>query len=122
MTKIANKAPDEEALERDVLHVAACRPAMVWGIPLIIIIPVIVTCLEVELATGFQMALIVDPPLIIASIIMVKHDYNAPRLWFVWMITKAKILDDYYYGGTAAAAFPIKPSRRQPRGTPSHVW
>lgn len=106
-----------------------------WGIPFTIVIPVFIACLEVELASGFLMALIVDPPIIITALIMVKHDYNAHRLWYIWLLTKAKIIDHWFFGAKCAASFPIKMQtgpqwwkplswRRviQPRGVSSNAW
>jgi type IV secretion system protein VirB3 len=123
---MSGTSPQEEGLERHVLHVAATRPAMIWGIPFTIIVPVVVACLELEFILGWRMALILDPPLIVAAIALVKYDYNAPRLWWIWCITKARLLDDFYYGGTAASAFPLKPKLRfrpaASRGTPSNAW
>lgn len=113
---------DEEDLEETVLHVGATRPAMIWGIPFWIIVPVFVFCLEVEMIMGMKMACILDPPMILIAVIMVKHDYNGPRLWWVWICTRAFILDDMHWGGTAAAAMPVKPSLDQARGVPSDGW
>jgi type IV secretion system protein VirB3 len=112
----------EDPLEEDLLHVGATRPAMIWGIPFFIIVPVFVLCLEIEMIMGLRMAFILGPPIVLIAVVMVKHDYNGPRLWWVWLTTRALILDDAYWGGTAAAAFPVKPPRRYGRGVPSHAW
>lgn len=127
--------PLEEELERDVLHVAATRPAMVWGVPYMPIVMVVLACVEIELKLGFQMACFIDPPLALVVFGIVRHDYNAPRIWRAWAYTRARILDDWHWGGVAASAFPIKPAKRrfsfrtfrmkvskQPRGVPSSEW
>jgi type IV secretion system protein VirB3 len=113
---------EEEGLEEEVLHVGATRPAMIWGIPFFIIVPVFVLCLEIEMILGMKMACILDPAIVLIAVVMVKHDYNGPRLWWVWLTTRALILDDAYWGGTAVAALPVKPSKAQPRGVPSNAW
>lgn len=113
---------EEDALEEDVLHVGATRPAMIWGIPFFIIVPVFVLCLEIEMIMGLRMALIFDPPIVVCAVAMVKYDYNGLRLWWVWLTTRALILDDWHWGGTAAAALPVKPSKHSPRGIPSNAW
>jgi type IV secretion system protein VirB3 len=113
---------DEDALEEDVLHVGATRPAMVYGIPFFIIVPVFVVCLEIEMILGVKMACILDPPIILAAVITVKHDYNGPRLWWVWLTTRALILDDWHWGGTAASHLPVNASKRHARGVASNAW
>ena len=113
---------EEEELEEEVLHVGATRPAMIWGIPFFIIVPVFIACLEIEMIMGLKMAAILDPPIILIAVVTVKHDYNAPRLWWVWLTTRALILDDVHWGGTAAAALPVKPSKHHARGVPSNAW
>jgi len=113
---------DEEDIEEDVLHVGATRPAMIWGIPFFIIVPVFVVCLEIEMIMGLRMFFILAPPIILVSVATVKYDYNGPRLWWVWLTTRALILDDAHWGGTAAAALPVKVSKRHPRGVPSNAW
>jgi type IV secretion system protein VirB3 len=113
---------EEEPLEEDVLHVGATRPAMIWGIPFFIIVPVFIVCVEIEMIMGLKMALIFGPPIVMTAVAVVKHDYNGPRLWWVWLTTRALILDDWHWGGTAAAALPVKQPKTQPRGIPSHAW
>lgn len=113
---------EEDPLEEDVLHVGATRPAMIWGIPFFLIVPVFVICLEIEMILGLRMACICDPPIILVAVVSVKHDFNGPRLWLIWLITRALILDDAHWGGTAATALPVKPSKSDPRGIPSHGW
>jgi type IV secretion system protein VirB3 len=113
---------EEDTLEEDVLHVGATRPAMIWGIPFFIIVPVFVLCLEMEMIMGLKMACVLDPPIVFIAVAIVKHDYNGPRLWWVWLTTRAMILDDTYWGGAAAAALPVKHPKGQPRGVPSNAW
>jgi type IV secretory pathway VirB3-like protein len=113
---------EEDPLEEEVLHVGATRPAMIWGIPFFIIVPVFVLCLEIEMILGVKMAIILDPPIVLVAVVMVKHDYNGPRLWWIWLTTRALILDDIHWGGTAAAAMPVKASKRHARGVPSDAW
>jgi type IV secretory pathway VirB3-like protein len=112
----------EEDLEEEVLQVGATRPAMIWGIPFFIIVPVFVLCLEIEMIMGLKVACILDPPIILIAVAMVKHDYNGPRLWWVWLTTRALMLDDWHWGGTAASALPVKQPANQPRGVPSDAW
>ena len=113
---------EEDDLEEDVLHVGATRPAMIWGIPFFIIVPVFIVCLEIEMILGLKMAGILDPPIVLIAIATVKYDYNGPRLWWIWIITRALILDDTNWGGTTAAPLPVKPSKTEPRGIPSNAW
>jgi type IV secretion system protein VirB3 len=113
---------EEDDLEQDVLHVGATRPAMVWGIPFFLIVPVFVLCLEIEMIMGMKMAAIFDPPIVLIAVVIVKYDYNGPRLWWVWLTTRALILDDMHWGGTVASHFPARPSKRHARGVPSNAW
>jgi type IV secretion system protein VirB3 len=113
---------EEDPLEEDTLHVGATRPAMVYGVPFFIIVPVFILCLEIEMILGMRMACILDPPIVLIAVAMVKHDYNGPRLWWIWLQTRALILDDSYWGGTVASHFPVKPSKVEPRGIPSNAW
>jgi type IV secretory pathway VirB3-like protein len=113
---------EESPLEEHILHVGATRPAMIWGVPFFIIVPVFVLCLEIEMIMGLKMMLILGPPIILTAIVMVKHDYNGPRLWWVWLTTRALILDDAKWGGSTASHFPVKPSKAQVRGMPSNAW
>jgi type IV secretory pathway VirB3-like protein len=113
---------DEPPLDTVVLHVAACRPAMTHGIPWTLIIPVVFVCVEIEMIFGMKMAIAMDLPLIITMFLMVRHDYNAPRLWLVWLRTRCIILDDERYGGVAISHHPIKPEADTYRGIPSDAW
>jgi type IV secretion system protein VirB3 len=115
---------EDEELEWDALHVGATRPAMLWGtnIPLVVIVPTIVFCLEVEFMLGFQMAMLIDIPFAICMFAMVMHDYNAHRLWHIYLITKAKTLDDWHWGGVCVSPFPVARDKKRPRGIPSHEW
>ena len=113
---------EEDTLEQDVLHVGATRPAMIWGIPFFVIVPVFIVCVEIEMIMGLKMAFVLGIPIILTSVAVVKHDYNGPRLWWVWLTTRALILDDWHWGGTAAAALAVKPAKKQPRGIPSYGW
>jgi type IV secretion system protein VirB3 len=113
---------DEEELEVDVLHVGATRPAMVWGIPFFIIVPVFVTCLEIEMIMGLKMMCVLGGPIVLGAVVIVKHDYNGPRLWWIWITTRALILDDAKWGGSTASHFPIRPSKTHARGVPSNAW
>jgi len=113
---------DEEDLEEDVLHVGATRPAMVWGVPFFVIVPLFILCLEIEMILGLKTALIYDPPIILIAIGIIKHDYNAHRVWWSWLTTRALMLDDAYWGGTAASAMPVKASKHHARGIASNAW
>jgi type IV secretion system protein VirB3 len=130
-----NSGPDEEPLESDVLHVAATRPAMFMGLPFTTIVAVGVVVLEIETALGLKMALVLGIPLVLTAYLIVRHDYNAPNIWYLWSITRLPMWDDWHWGGTCATSFPIKPPkirpslrtfrlrlRGLPRGVPRNAW
>ena len=73
--------------EEDLLEErrAACRGNPAGddlGIPFFIIVPVFVLCLEIEMIMGLKMACVLDPPIVLIAVAIVKHDYNGPRLWW----------------------------------------
>jgi type IV secretion system protein VirB3 len=113
---------DEPPLETAVLHVAACRPAMIYGVPYVMLVPVAVICLEIEMIFGIKLAILFDIPLLIIAFATVLYDYNAPGVWMVWARTSMIILDDHKYGGASIAAHPIKSEPTAPRGIPSDAW
>lgn len=111
----------DDDLETERLNVARTRPAMRFGIPWLLIVPVSITCLEINFLFGIKPALYVDPAIIVVTLGIVRKDHNAFRLWAVWLQTKALCCDRWFYGGAAVAPFPIKPSKH-PRGVPSDAW
>ena len=46
---------------------------------------------------------------------LIKYDYNATRIIFLWLATAAKSLDAHSWGGASPAPFPVRRGRF-PRG------
>jgi type IV secretory pathway VirB3-like protein len=123
--------PQDEVLDRMRLDVGATRPAMAWGgFPWIVLVPVAVVCFEVDVILGDRMAFVVDPPLAFAIAVAAWRDYNAPRIWGIWLQTSFRIIDAHFHGGAAVSPFPVKLSMQPPffrkpkraRGIPSNAW
>ena len=53
--------------------------------------PLFILCLEIEMILGLKTALIYDPPIILIAIGIIKHDYNAHRVWWSWLTTRARL-------------------------------
>jgi type IV secretion system protein VirB3 len=106
-------------LADDPLHVAATRPALMWGLPLPLTLALFVVGAEVQVLfkglTGVAWALALVAPVWIAARFLVARDYNAVGIAVLWLNSGARALDAADWGGTSVAPLPVG-RRRGPRG------
>ncbi len=111
-----------EKLAETTLHVAATRPALLWGMPLELAAVFIMAFGIITVACHNFLYGGVVIPLWWAAHLLVRRDYNAIRVTFLWLLTAASALDSHLWGGASVAPLPIKPSKRNPRGMSPHAW
>ncbi|MCK8786569.1 type IV secretion system protein VirB3 [Roseomonas sp. NAR14] len=109
-----------EPLAEDPLHVAATRPALLWGLPLPLALTLGLGGAEIQVAVhglkGVAWAVAIVAPLWVASRILVARDYNAVRVAFLWLDTSARAFDAADWGGASVAPLPVREARRTRRG------
>lgn len=101
---------DEDELLAAVLHVGATRPALLWGVPYVLAIVII----QIAGIVGiFHWAgPVVAAPLWFLAAVLVRRDYNAPRVWMLWWNTSARCMDAEIWGGASMAPMPLHLPRR----------
>lgn len=108
-----------EPLTNDPLHVAATRPALMWGLPLPLALALLVIGAEVQVVfkglAGVAWALALTAPVWIAARFLVARDYNAVGVAMLWINTSARALDSADWGGASVTPLPIS-TARGPRG------
>lgn len=102
-----------EELSEDVLPIAATRPAMRFGLPLPLLIPlgmVGYACLmlipgwkSIAYAAGAVL------PLGTVARLFVSYDYNAPQIFLLWLRTSAFGFDNGLWGGASVSPLPARP-------------
>jgi type IV secretion system protein VirB3 len=105
-----------EPREEEVLFVAATRPAIMplLGLPHSLAIIFLCAGLEIIIQTKdffWELALV---PLWLIAVLYVRHDYNAMRILNLWLLSKARSLDAWRWGGASLSPWPIR--ERTPRG------
>lgn len=101
-----------EPLEIDTLYLAATRPALFMGVPLIVAVAFM-------MLGGFIIVLLENPfyelvliPLWLAAKVLVSRDYNAVGVAFLFLRTAGRAADSVRWGGASVAPLPIRiPSR-----------
>jgi type IV secretion system protein VirB3 len=102
-----------EPLEVDTLYLAATRPALVMGVPLVVgvaffmLAGFIIIFLENPL---YEMTLV---PLWFGARVLVARDYNAVGVAVLYLRTMGRAIDKPIWGGASTAPLPI---RIPPRG------
>ncbi|MGE4043373.1 MAG: VirB3 family type IV secretion system protein [Acetobacteraceae bacterium] len=101
---------DDEELIPAPLHIGATRPALIWGVPYVLAILIIQLG---GIAGVFHWAgpVIALPAWFLAAI-LVRRDYNAPRVWALWYGTSARAWDAEVWGGSSMAPMPLHLPRR----------
>lgn len=107
----------ESPLTEATLHVAGTRPAMFYGIPWELFIPLLIGTTEIGVVKWWWMAL--TAPVWGAAVWLVRRDYNAPRVWRLWFQDAALDLHGRSWGGPSTNPFSLHPAKRF-RGIP-HV-
>lgn len=107
-----------EELSEDVLPIAATRPAMRFGLPLPLLIPLggvgyaILMLVPGWWSIPYAAAAVV--PLGLVARLFVSYDYNAPRIFVLWLCTSVWAWDSGLWGGASVSPLPAK--RGGPRG------
>ena len=108
-----------EPLAEDPLHVAATRPALMWGLPLPLALALFVVGAEVQVVfkglTGVAWALALVGPVWVAARFLVARDYHAIGVAVLWLNTAARGFDSADWGGASVAPLRVG-SARGPRG------
>jgi type IV secretion system protein VirB3 len=97
-----------EPLEVDTLYLAATRPALFMGVPLIVAVAFM-------MLGGFIIVLLEDPlyeltliPLWLAARVLVSRDYNAVGVAMLFLRTAGRGVDNARWGGASVAPLPIR--------------
>ena len=110
-----------EKLTETPLHVAATRPALLCGMPLELAAFFFVSFGVITVIAHNALYGLVVVPVWWAAHLLVRRDYNAIRVTFLWLLTSACALDSHLWGGASISTLPIKPSKR-PRGMAPDAW
>jgi len=97
-----------EPLEVDTLYLAATRPALFMGVPLIV-------AAAFMMLGGFIIVLLENPlyelvliPLWLAAKVLVSRDYNAVGVAMLFLRTAGRGVDNARWGGASVAPLPIR--------------
>jgi type IV secretion system protein VirB3 len=101
-----------EPLEVDTLYLAATRPALFMGVPLIVAVVFM-------MSGGFIIVLLENPlyelvliPLWLAARVLVARDYNAVGVAVLFLRTAGRGVDSVRWGGASVAPLPIRVASR----------
>jgi type IV secretion system protein VirB3 len=97
-----------EPLETDTLYLAATRPALFMGVPLVVAVAFM-------MSAGFIIVLFENPlyealliPLWFAARVLVARDYNAVGVTVLFLRTAGMGVDSGTWGGASVAPLPIR--------------
>jgi type IV secretion system protein VirB3 len=110
-----------EELTQTTLHVAATRPALLWGLPLQLASVFIVAFGMIAVVMHNLLYGAVLVPLWFAAGLLVRRDYNAVRVFGLWLRTSASAFDSHLWGGSSVSPLPVRPSKRA-RGMSDDAW
>ena len=109
-----------EPLDTDTLYLAATRPALFMGVPLVVAVAFM-------MGAGFIIVFFENPlyeailiPLWFAARVLVARDYNAVGVAVLFLRSAGRGVDGSVWGGASVSPLPIKVPRRG-RGI-SHAW
>ena len=107
---------DEEALSEDVLPIAMTRPAMRFGLPLALLLPLgCVGYALLMLIPGWRSiayAAATVLPLGVVARLFVAIDYNWPSLFLRWAWKALGQLDNAIWGGASVSPLPSTDATR----------
>jgi type IV secretion system protein VirB3 len=110
-----------EDLAETTLHVAATRPALLWGLPLQLAATFVIAFGVIAVAMHNMLYGAVLAPLWFAAGLLVRRDYNAIRVTALWLRTSASAFDSHIWGGASVSPLPVKTSKRA-RGISDDAW
>lgn len=101
-----------EPLEADTLYLAATRPALFMGVPLVLAVGFM-------MLGGFVIVLLENPlyelvliPLWLAARVLMARDYNAVGVALLFLRSAGRGVDSAAWGGSSVAPLPIHVSKR----------
>lgn len=101
-----------EPLDSDTLYLAATRPALFAGVPLVLAVGFM-------MLGGFIIVLLENPlyellliPLWLAARMLVSRDYNAVGVMVLFLRTAGRSVDGPLWGGASVTPLPIRISAR----------
>ena len=95
--------------QRDPLFVAATRPALFLGLPIEMAVAIIMIGAMIVIFGHNPFYLTLVLPLWFGARWLVRYDYNAPRVAWLWFRTKATGAgENQAWGGPSPAPFPMK--------------
>lgn len=101
-----------EPLETDTLYLAATRPAMFMGVPLVLVTFFLMLAGLIEVILKNPLYLLVIVPLWFATRELVARDYNAAGVVLLYLRTAGRSVDNRKWGGASTSPFPIRAARR----------
>ncbi len=108
-------------LHVEILHVAATRPAMLWGLPLQLAVVFFMGFGVVGVSMHNALYGLTLAPFWAAPRLLDRRDYNAVRVTGLWLRTSASALDSHLWGGASVSPLPVKTSKRA-RGFAADAW
>ncbi len=101
-----------EPLEADTLYLAATRPALFMGVPLVLAVGFM-------MLGGFIIVLLENPiyelvliPLWLAARVLVSRDYNAVSVMVLFLRSAGRSVDGSMWGGASVTPLPIRVPKR----------
>lgn len=101
-----------EPLPADTLYLAATRPAMFMGVPIVMaaLMLMVVGFIVVLLKNPLYLAVMI--PVWFAARELVARDYNAVGVLLLFLRTAGRSVDSREWGGASVATHPIRLKRR----------
>ncbi len=91
----------------DTLHVAATRPALLWGLPYALALALLVLAAEIQVGVhglrGVVWAAALVGPLWVGARYLVAYDYHAMGVALLWLNTSARDFGAKEWGGSSVA-------------------
>jgi type IV secretion system protein VirB3 len=109
-------APGDGETETSTLFIADTRPALAYGIPHILACALMILFGESIVIVGPIYCFWVVIPYLAARI-LVRKDYNGPRIFAMWIASKAFDLRTAYWHGASPSPLPLNETK-YPRG----IW
>lgn len=105
----------EEHLVEDTLFLACTRPAMFFGVPMEAMGVNVMVSGIAFLAGGNLFYLLIAPVIHVVCQSICKHDYNAFRIVFSYLDTKARARNSAVWGGSSCTPLILLPERQRRR-------
>jgi type IV secretion system protein VirB3 len=100
-----------ERLEEDTLYVAATRPALVMGVPLVVAAILLMVAGLVIIVIQNPLYEMLMGPLWLGAKAVVSRDYNAMSVLLLFLQTSGRSVDSGDWGGASVSPDPIRVRR-----------